>query len=220
MAETRSGVPDATGVTRTRALCGRDLEAVAQLYRVSFPERVARLGRERSARAWVHDQLELLCARYPRTSFVAEREGRLAGFLILTVPRGGPIPVAGADLERRRMLRRALTGVYGLPLRAALDAGLSRLGALGTGLPLRRTPHVAAIAVDAAFARSGVGRALVSRAREVCAGSFRAIWLNVETHHAAAICFYERLGFRCLRRGRREQRMWLDLGDPRESAAP
>lgn len=218
MSETRPLRPREPGATRTRIVLGSDLDTLAQLYWTSFPERVARMGREGPARARLRDQLQLLCCSYPHTSFVAEREGRLAGFLILKVPAGGLLPSTNPRALRRRVLLRALTGTYGLPLRAAFDAGLSRLGELFAGLPLRGTPHVAVIAVDPAFTRCGVGSALLSRAREECTGSFRAIWLNVETDHASAISFYEHLGFRCVGRGPREQRMWLDLPGVGEGA--
>jgi ribosomal protein S18 acetylase RimI-like enzyme len=190
-----------------------EVPAAARIFVDTFAPRVrAIIARTDHAYAFYADLFEMKRQRWP-DGFLAARDERLAGFLILTRARAAPGARAGARRFAARMIARLLRGSYGWPLpilQQALAATRREYDERATR-PLRDVPHVYAVAVHPEATRRGIGSGLVHAARDACQPGDGSMWLRVEADNEGAIRLYERLGFRFLVRGAREHLMVWDF---------
>jgi ribosomal protein S18 acetylase RimI-like enzyme len=181
---------------------------VELLYESARPYYDVYAGGEARARA-------LLAAVYPRRGHAASFEvcrvalldGRVVGVL-------AGFPVAEGDRRARRFV--ALTAPRVRPWR--WPALLRHLSAAGTVSPHppAGTYYVDALAVDPAWRRRGIARALLEDAeREAAAAGLSGVSLDTGLANAAARALYERAGFeRREVRAARDERTAQAIGGP------
>jgi ribosomal protein S18 acetylase RimI-like enzyme len=188
----------------------------ARLFIESFPERAQSLFRTTAqAETFYTDYMELMRLTHDQTFFAARSSGRLAGYLLLTIPGQSVLRGIFGDAFVVRALGHILTGRYGFspPMIAHILLGLvgRREESLGKGL--HSVPHVDIVLVDHVYSRRGIATRLLALAREFCRGRFDRIWLAVKQENAPAISLYERTGFRTLRSNARMHAMIGDVAE-------
>jgi ribosomal protein S18 acetylase RimI-like enzyme len=190
-----------SGAIEYRAIEKKELPDAVRIYLESFPARVSHLFRnERHAEQFYIDLMELMRLAHGRTFFAALHQGRLAGYLILTLPGRSLLAALFRERFILRVAARALMGRYGYSLSvfSRVLRGFFQTGNSEAERELSATPHIYVVAVEKRSAGRGIGSALVEQAGAACQGQFHRIWLNVERENTGAIRMYERIGFRIL----------------------
>jgi ribosomal protein S18 acetylase RimI-like enzyme len=190
-----------------------DLETAARIFVQSFPRRVNKwFSKERQARQFYHDLLELMLMAHPRTFFVARQNDAVVGFLILTLPGTS----LGRALLRNRFVlhlaARYAGGRYGLSLSLFTTALRSVVAApFSRKAGAHKDPHVYVVAVDKDHTGKGIGSALIEQAKVASRNKFPRLMLYVDVDNVGATRLYERTGFRIVKSDSFQHEMVCDF---------
>jgi ribosomal protein S18 acetylase RimI-like enzyme len=177
----------------------KDVDLAARIYRASFPRRVESWFHGNGQGAQFHrDLMDLMRLAYGQTFFVARSNGRLIGYLVLTLPNTRIFSGLFREIFALRACAHALTGRYGFSF-SVFGRALGALFAVPTSKlrsQLSDSPHIYVLAVDRGYTGRGVGSALIDQASSACRPQFGRMWLCVDVENHGAIRFYQRFGFR------------------------
>ena len=168
-----------------RPATGADVEALAQLWNLTFPDKFGRILGE-TAEPVLRDWLRL-SQRHIQTTTVAEISHRVAGYIVLATP-SGPRPDDGRWLWHALQLHHGLLGALrGFTLMALINHDRP---------PGEDEVYIEMLGVDPGWQGQGLGRCLMAYA-EAVARSERAthLVLNVVSDNLKAIRLYQKLGF-------------------------
>ena len=221
----QAGAPSA-GNWQLRCAVGHDLPGVAAVYMAAFPASVEHytgvkpLGLHpeadsnfRAMRSMMTDAFAVCLAAEPEAFIVAERDGRLGGYIFAPESVSHVRRVAFVGGYVLRMPLRLLTGRYGPAWRAVWLSVRNALSAYGIERRERRIvpaceARVLSVAVHPDFGGQGLGRRLVEaglaylRSRRVS-----QVRLEVRPDNVPALRLYRRLGF-------------IEAGETRDSQGP
>lgn len=191
-----------------------ELNQAAQLYVDAFPQMVRQWYTDPQKGFWLYrDWLKLVWKSGAESFFAARTTQGLAGYLLLVEPGVNLRSALIGTGMWREIGARALSGQYGLPLRA-----LGRAIKVLVGWPLSPleagmadSPLVEILVVRPEYAGKGIGSLLLSRAREFSSAQYARIWLHVRRDNPGAMAFYQRHGFRVIGSDRKRHLMQIDL---------
>jgi ribosomal protein S18 acetylase RimI-like enzyme len=188
-----------SGSLTLRLLRLEDLDEVTAIYLEYFPHLVQQWYSRAESGKWLYrDLLHALWLANAESFFVAEADGRIAGYLLLTQPNASVPRAAVRSGFWKHIAAHGLSGKYGVPWRAFRRAASAIRGRPRTPIdgPFAGDPHIEVIVVRRELAGRGIGVALLEQAREFCRSRYGRLWLHVERTNSGAIRFYEKTGFR------------------------
>lgn len=176
-----------------------DVPEAAEIFVNSFPKMIQKWFSEPDkSRSFCRDLFELLWRNDGNHFFVARRQGRLAGYLILILPERGFLRGLFRNGFLWRALAHAIAGKYGYSAKTLFRILQSVTGRGRTAMEqdLSGSPHIYNVAVATEFAGHGIGTGLLKRARAACEKDFDRMWLTVDQENDEAVRMYEKDGFR------------------------